>query len=369
MSALNRLGLENIVCTYHHGRDVPDIETQRISPINRYRNTDAGPNPAKYFADIKLLLLVVRSVRRFRPDVIHGHLHEGVLIGWLGRLLAFRWKTTLVADIQGSLVGELQTFNYFGRSRVLLMIFWVIEYLIVRLPQHIFCSSAMSSKLLHSKFRIPDEKITLIHDAVELEMFEDSELPVMTLPTSEQDVVVIYTGSLLPGKGLSELCAILSRLLMRRSDVHALVVGYPTEVVAEQLAGPISEGRVTLTGRVSYTELPHYLAAADIALEPKDADSGEASGKVIHYMAAGLPVVGFDTQNNRALIGNDGSLARRGSIDDFVRHVELLADDAELRHARGAAARHKIEQGMSWEQGGRSIYAVLDDLVLPAKQQ
>ena len=116
--------------------------------------------------------------------------------------------------------------------------------------------------------------------------------------------------------------------------------------------------RVTIMGRVSYDDLPQHLVAADIALEPKNADSGEGSGKVIHYMAAGLPIVCFDTRNNRALMGDIGFYARRGSIEEFVAQIELLADDADLRRRQGEAGAKRAKETRSWEQGGKLIQAV-----------
>ena len=356
--ALSRLGIENVVCTYHHGRDVAGVDTQRIGAIPTFTSTDAGPNRSKYLADLKLLILAVREIRRLRPDVVHGHLHEGALIGWLARFLAMRWRTPLVADIQGSLVGELRTFNYFSDSRWLYRVFWGIEYVILRLPKHLFCSSPTSKSLLLEDFRIAAQKITQVDDAVDADILARVRDAVVASPARSDEIVVIYSGSLLPGKGVVELCKALQQLLSRRDDIRVLLIGYPVDTVHSLMGQAAQDERVTLMGRVSYDELPQHLAAADIALEPKNADSGEGSGKVIHYMAAGLPIVCFDTRNNRALMGDIGFYAKRGSIDEFVAQIELLADDAKLRRRQGEAGAKRAKDTLSWEQGGKLIQAV-----------
>ena len=79
--ALQAAGHRVTVCTYHHGREVEGIHTVRIPPVPGYRKLSAGPSHAKYLADPLLLLRCLREARRERPDVIHGHLHEGALIG------------------------------------------------------------------------------------------------------------------------------------------------------------------------------------------------------------------------------------------------------------------------------------------------
>ena len=356
--ALSRLGIENVVCTYHHGRDVVGVETRRIGAIPTFTSTEAGPNRSKYLADLKLLILAVREIRKFRPDVVHGHLHEGALIGWLARFLAMRWRTPLVADIQGSLVGELRTFDYFSNSRWLYRVFWGIEYLILRLPKHLFCSSPTSKSLLLEEFRIAERKVTQVDDAVDVDFFARARNTEVVPKSRSDETVVIYSGSLLPGKGVVELCEALRQLLARRHDVRVLLIGYPVDTVHSLMGQVAQDRRVTIMGRVSYDDLPQHLVAADIALEPKNADSGEGSGKVIHYMAAGLPIVCFDTRNNRALMGDIGFYARRGSIEEFVAQIELLADDADLRRRQGEAGAKRAKETRSWEQGGKLIQAV-----------
>ena len=356
--ALNRLGIENVVCTYHHGRDVAGVETRRIGAIPKFTSTDAGPNRSKYLADLKLLILAVREIRRLRPDIVHGHLHEGALIGWLARVVAMRWRTPLVADIQGSLVGELRTFNYFSNSRWLYRVFWGIEYVILRLPKHLFCSSPTSKSLLLGDFRIAPQKVTQVDDAVDADIFARVRNTGTKPPLPSDTITVIYSGSLLPGKGVVELCEALRQLLAHRDDIRVLLIGYPVDTVHSLMGQAAQDERITLMGRVAYDDLPQHLVAADIALEPKNADSGEGSGKVIHYMAAGLPIVCFDTRNNRALMGDIGFYAKRGSIEEFVAQIELLADDVELRRRHGEAGAIQAKETLSWEQGGKLISAI-----------
>lgn len=89
--ALNKRGVNNLLCTYHHGRDVEGVKAMRIMNIPAYTKLEAGPSPWKYLADILLLFKVCQTIWRTKPDIIHGHLHEGSLIGWMARWLFF-WR-------------------------------------------------------------------------------------------------------------------------------------------------------------------------------------------------------------------------------------------------------------------------------------
>src|SRR5207247_135295 len=85
-----------------------------------------------------------------------------------------------------------------------------------------------------------------------------------------------------------------------------------------------------LTGRVPFEQLGIYLGVASIAIEPKAGESAEASGKLLNYMAAALPVVCFDTENNPALLGDPGYYAPVGSVAACMaparRGMRLCAD-------------------------------------------
>ena len=63
-----------------------------------------GFSPHRPYLDTLLLGTTLRAARRFRPDVLHGHLHEGAAIASVvGRLVG----RPAVADLQGSVAGEM----------------------------------------------------------------------------------------------------------------------------------------------------------------------------------------------------------------------------------------------------------------------
>jgi hypothetical protein len=101
MLAQQRRGHEVVLATYHHGSEVEGIRTVRSARIPGYTKLDAGPSPFKYLADLLLLWRVCGLVRRWRPDLLHAHLHEGALIGHVARVLIFWRRAPMVFDMQG----------------------------------------------------------------------------------------------------------------------------------------------------------------------------------------------------------------------------------------------------------------------------
>jgi len=95
----------------------------------------------------------------------------------------------------------------------------------------------------------------------------------------------------------------------------------------------------------------------DVALEPKESDSGEASGKLLHYMAAGLPVVCFDTENNRNFLREPGFYAPEISADSFARTILAALDDQDAA-ARGEQGREHIRRTYAMTAVGQRLAAI-----------
>lgn len=361
VNATKSHNVDGVVCTYHHGREVSGVRTERIRSIRGYENTKAGPDSFKYFADLKLLLLACKLMSRERPNVIHAHLHEGILVGWLVKILFFWRRIPLFADIQGGLVGELDSFDYFAGRRWLRKVFQSIEYLIVRMPSQLMCSSIAALETLRDQIHVSSDRLQLLADRIDVNTFESVD-PVTRADINipENKVVIVYSGSLLPSKGLHELHQIMQALLRQHDDVHFLIIGYPSDETELFLTQNKLRGRCSVIGRVPYEELPGYLKIADIGVDPKNSDAGEGSGKIVNYMAAKLSVLCFDTDNNRELLGADAEFVTRGDVDAMVQCLASLADDESLRLRLGEANHERVQQHLSWDSAGRIIRSLYD---------
>jgi glycosyltransferase involved in cell wall biosynthesis len=96
------------------------------------------------------------------------------------------------------------------------------------------------------------------------------------------------------------------------------------------------------------------LALGDIAAGPK-LSATEGAGKLLCYMAMGLPVVAFDTPVSREYLGDLGMCAAPGSVEGLAHSIlALLRDPAEAKR-RGALLRQRALKHYSWEQSGRQI--------------
>lgn len=362
--ALSEVGVESLLCTYHHGDEVDGVTTVRIPRVPGYTRVDAGPSPFKYLADALLFFTTLRAALRFRPQVIHGHLHEGALIGEVVRRLLFWRRMVLVFDVQGSLVGELEEHGYFRWLWPLRPLFAAVEWLIDHAADALACSSTASLEIARDRFGVPPSRLHLVPDGADVRppaIGEPNRLRAdLGLPPDVP--VVVYTGSLLPVKGLDALLDAVAAALAARSDLHFLIVGYPEREAERWLRERGLLERVTLTGRVPFDRIGHWLGAAEVALEPKPAAAGEASGTLLNYMAAGLPTVAFDTPNNRAILGGAGCYAEDRSGAGLAAALDELLAAPSRRAALGEAARERAASTFSWQASAATLLSIYRSL-------
>jgi glycosyltransferase involved in cell wall biosynthesis len=346
---LTELGYRNTVCTYHHGRDIAGIETVRIDPIKGYTSTAAGPSKYKLLADWKLLWLCVRQYRRQKPQIIHAHLHEGLLIGLLVKLMFFWRRTPVIGDMQGSLTGELEAHGSFAKLPFMRGLTHLLEWLLLRSADYIVCSSARCLTKLQSEFNLSSDRILLA---------QDGAVPVLAMDTTAQDqlksaldlpldkILAVYSGGLLDSKGLSELKSLI-KLCASLQNLHFLIIGYPVGNLEPFLRDNSLEVHCTLTGQVEFERLSIYLSIADLAIDPKRSNAGEGSGKILNYLACGLPVAAFDHGNNRDFLPAGNTLAN--TVEELVDLVRKLQQDVALRDLLGKANRAHFSQNYSWQ--------------------
>jgi len=348
VNCLSELGFENTVCTYHHGRDVGNVKTRRIDPIKNYVQTQAGPSKYKLWADWKLLWLCVAQYRKIKPVAIHAHLHEGVLIGLLVKWLFFWRRTPLIADLQGSLTGELDSHNAFSKLFFLRWPTKVLEKFLMLCANHITCSSHHCLTIISEGFRVNPKKISLTQDGANAPAalpsgYKSELIKKHQLPTDK--ILVIYSGALLESKGLNELKAIIKA--GANTAVHFIIIGYPDDKLKPYLQQHQLEPFCTLFGQVKFENLPNILQIADIAIDPKYSEAGEGSGKILNYLACGLPVIAFNTQNNREFLPDASTLA--SSVDEFIRLLLELSADTPLRESVARKNQTQFTNHYSWQ--------------------
>ena len=344
--ALVALGHEVCIVTYHIGRDMPGIKVVRIPQIPWYKKLEAGPSWHKPYLDLLLLLKAYSTARSFRPDIIHAHLHEGALIGYL---LKRTLRLPLLFDYQGSLSGESINHGFLRDKSLLHRIFSGIERAINHCADAIVTSSGEGRLELIREFGYLPGKVSTLIDGVDTDVFRpcSRRQARQKLNIPEKSKVVVYLGLFNQYQGVDLLFDVIPTVRDKVPGVHFLLMGFPDEDYRRKAFEMGIDKIITFTGRVPYDLAPLYLSAGDIAVSPKLART-EANGKLFNYMACGLPTVAFDSAINREILGEHGIYAEYGSAASLAACiVDTLQVDCLMENL-GQLSRRRAIQIHSW---------------------
>ena len=360
--ALARRGVESLVVTYPTGRNLSDVAIERAPALPGVKAAALGPSLARPVLDAMLWRAVRRAARRFQPDLLHAHLHEGILIGaWARR----RLDLPLLADLQGSLTAELVDHAFMPERGILTNAARRLEAWLVRRPDRILTSSAHVISLLTAQGVAP-ETITPFPDGVDLDAFRPSppDPELVTRLGLAGKRVVVFLGVLTSYQGVDLLLDAVPQVVSAVGDVHFVIMGYPNEdryrarVQASGLAASVS-----LPGRIDYAEAARWICLGEVAVSPKRSLS-EANGKLLNYMACGRAVVASDTPVNRELLGEEGTYAPVGDATGLADRIIELLRQPGLTRARGAALRRRAEQEFGWPALAARLEAVYRELLV-----
>jgi glycosyltransferase involved in cell wall biosynthesis len=348
--ALRSLGHDVRIATYHIGRDMPGIPVVRIPRIPWYDRLEAGPSWHKLYLDLLLLCRAAAFSLRFRPHVIHAHLHEGAGIGCLLKLMT---RIPLVFDYQGSLSGECIDHGFFKAGSLMARIFGRIERAINGCADRIVTSSSAGYNELRDTWGVAPGRMVSVIDGVDTKQFRphDRQDARKHLGIAPDVPVVAYLGIMNAYQGTDLLLDVIALLKARGVRVHFLVMGFPHERYQAAAEAKGISDMITFTGKIDYNDAPLFLSAADLAVSPK-LSLTEANGKLFNYMACALPVVVFDTPVNREILGDTGIYARLGDSADFAERIAALLADRDGLKGQGERVRAKAVQDHAWQARG-----------------
>lgn len=358
--ALRRHNVEVLVATYHVGRDIPEVRTVRTVRLPWVRHLPVGFSIHKPGLDLLLLIAAARAAQRFRPDVIHGHLHEGAAVAVvLGRLLG----RPAVADLQGSLTGELIDHRAIPARGPLPALVRAVERASVRGPNRLLASSTAFASELIDRWGGGD-RVVALPDGVDPEVFRPG-LPVDDLRQALHLTgrrVVVYLGILTSYQGVDDLLAAWPAVVLAVPDAHLLLMGHPNEAGYRDMVVRAGLNRsVTVTGRIDYHEAPRYLALGDVAISAKRSAT-EANGKLLNYMATGLPTIAYEGPVARESLGEAGLFVPRGDIAALAAACVSLLEDSGERTWRGQALRERAVATFSWSTIASRLVGVYRDV-------
>ena len=154
---------------------------------------------------------------------------------------------------------------------------------------------------------------------------------------SEDDIVIMYSGRLVPEKGVKELIQAFLRM-PKKKNIKLLIVGSAKygETVADGYFSSLKKlskqnpEQIIFTGYIPYNEMPHIYSIADIGVVPSLCNDG-FNLTVVEFMANSIPVIVSDRGAMKELITPDCGIVVPTSKGDFSEQlsyaIQLLIQD------------------------------------------
>jgi len=316
----------------------------------------AGLRRELHPADVRALGALIRTLRAFRPDIVHTHLAKAGTLGRIAAVLAFpRRPPLLVHTFHGhSLEG------YFPARRS--AAFRTIERVLGgRCARIVAVSSEVSEDLVRLRVA-PRDRIEVIPLGLDLAPFQvhgDERIARAAAVRGELGVppdarLVTLVARLVPIKRVDRFLRIASEIA-RRADVHFAIVG-DGELRAALETSPVA---AELADRLVWAgfrrDMPDVCFASDVVVLTSDNEGTPVS--LIEAQAAAVPVVGTRVGGSATVV-RDGETGRLVGVDDeraFADAVlDILAAPAAAA-AMGIAGRHHV-------LGAFSLDRLVDDV-------
>jgi glycosyltransferase involved in cell wall biosynthesis len=362
--ALQKLGNTVELCTYHIGRDMPGIETHRIANIPWYNKTDAGPSYQKLYLMILLFFLSWREIRRFKPDILHGHGWDGC---WIAFALSKLTGVPFVFDMQGSFTGEIVAHGYAKTNSLFFKLLKWIERRTLHLGHVVTQSEQMVQDAIRD-FGVRPNRIFHTFDGVDTDdLHPGIEAPELrqqlNLPTDKK--IVVFLGLLKPYQGVDSLLDAIRILVqdLKYTSAHFLIMGFPDEDKYRAKAESLGIGaHTTFPGKIDYKQRKLYYALGSLAVAPKLSPT-EGDGKIYDYLAMGLPIVAYDRPASKEILGDLAFFAELGNSHSLACALQEALTNETRAVQLGRKGREMALEKFSWLAVGKRLVIAYETVI------
>jgi glycosyltransferase involved in cell wall biosynthesis len=214
---------------------------------------------------------------------------------------------------------------------------------------------------------VPHEKMTVIPNGIDPQKLHPgvSGEPIKKKYSLEGKRVIGFVGWFRKWHGLEMLLEIMNEAYLSEQGVQLLLVGdgpaYPElyRYVEDHDLG----SAVIFTGPVRRQDIPAYIAAMDIAVQPSATEYASPI-KIFEYMAMAKCIVAPDQPNIREILEDriTAFLFKTGDKESLRSVLQQLLDNPASREAVGQKAYERVfEGGYLWYANAQKALALISD--------
>jgi len=361
VNALRKLGNEVYILS-PPGVDIEHPKLDAVKPKRRWVKKIYDMLPQGILEILRLsynffaYFRLKRMVKRYRVNLIY---ERYAFLTWVGPYFARKHRIPIILEVnEASGLDEVT-------GQVLVGLASKIEKKVFKMADAIVVVSDFLKRHIR-RMGINEEKIYVIPNAVNLELFNPDNVKddLRRKLNVDNKIVIGFVGAFVSWNNLKLLMDIFKDISREKPDIHLLLVGDgPLKSDLERRVHQESlKGKVTLTGRVSYEDVPKFIHVMDICVIPKS-NEYRSPMKLFEYMAMAKPVIAPRLEPIEKVIINDinGMLFNLEEGNSLKRAIVVLLKDASKRKRIGKMARKTVKDH-TWENNARKIIRICGSL-------
>jgi glycosyltransferase involved in cell wall biosynthesis len=307
-----------------------DIKATRIAGLGR------SVSPV---ADLKAFFGLVRTIRSYKPDVIHTHTAKAGVLGRLASIIAGRGATR-IHTFHGHLLH-----GYFAGWKTKLVV-TIEKFLAKRTNFLVAIGNEVKNDLLNAGIGKVSQYSVFFPGLPQPHTSHKSELR-KRLELDPAAIYCTFVGRLTQIKRPDRLLDIAAAIVKREVQIHFLVAG-EGELFESSKARAVAE-RLPVTFLGWRKDIDDLFAASDIALLTSDNEGIPLT--LIQAAQAGLPIVAPEVGSISDIVDNDKTgFLTSPQPGAMASALSALATDSELRTRLGAAGKARADQYFSLDR-------------------
>jgi glycosyltransferase involved in cell wall biosynthesis len=316
----------------------PGIMLRKLSELGIGTKELKSKNPIKIIREIREI------IRTETPDILHCH---GTRTAFWARLAAIGIKD------RPKIIYTLHGFHIVRRSFLSRFPLIILERFLNHLTDVLVCVSDSDKKLVLKYKTIPENKIVVIKNGIDVKEFQIEEELIRDKKKElglEDNFIITTIGRLHPQKDFSTILKATKLVLAKIKNVKLLIVG----------DGPLKKPLEKETRKLGLEKCVNFLGAREdipvlINLSDIIVLSTNWEGLPLVPLEAGAckkPIVASNVEGVREVVidGKTGFLFKKNSPKDLAKKIVKLFESEKLRKGMGEEAFNLVSQNFNKER-------------------
>jgi len=286
--------------------------------------------------DVNAFFLLIKEIRKFKPDVIHTHTAKAGVLGRVAGLIAAP-SAKRVHTFHGHLLH-----GYFSKSKTQLVVF-VEKFLAVITFRLIAIGNSVKRDLVDAKIGT-DSKYEVIFPGLQPLKTYAKEEAKSSLGLESDKTYLVFVGRLTQIKRPDRLLEIARYLKTNQINSQILIAG--AGELLETIEGVSTSEGLPMTFLGWRSDIDLILTAGDIAILCSDNEGIPLT--LIQASQAGLPIVSTDVGSvSDIVIDRVTGFLTEVTSEGLIQGITRLLENPELRHAFGKAGEQRARDFFS----------------------